>query len=69
MGFEGASIEPTRVYTAEDASAFLNGSGLDPATFARDIDGKFMGAFVRATKPTTSDSSSACCGTDCCQAS
>lgn len=69
VGFQGGSIEPTRIYTAEDAGAFLNGSGLDPATFARDIDGKFMGAFVRATKPAASDSSSACCGTDCCQVS
>jgi arsenite methyltransferase len=51
VGFENPSIEPTRIYTAEDAGAFLTGSGLDPATFARDIDGKFMGAFVRATKP------------------
>lgn len=51
VGFENPGIEPTRIYTAEDAGAFLTGSGLDPATFARDIDGKFMGAFVRATKP------------------
>lgn len=63
VGFENASIEPTRVYTADDASAFLTGSGLDPATFARDIDGKFMSAFVRASKPSTS-----CCGPDCCAA-
>jgi SAM-dependent methyltransferase len=51
VGFENPGIEPTRIYTAEDAGAFLTGSGLDPETFARDIDGKFMGAFVRATKP------------------
>lgn len=51
VGFENPSIEPTRVYKAEDAAAFLAGTGLDVAQFARDVDGKFMGAFVRATKP------------------
>ncbi len=50
-GFEGIEIEPTRVYRAEDAAAFLTGSGLDPATFASQIDGKFMSAFVRAVRP------------------
>ncbi|HEV2641421.1 MAG TPA: arsenite methyltransferase [Candidatus Elarobacter sp.] len=64
IGFENPSIEPTRVYTAEDAGAFLTGSGLDPETFARDIDGKFMSGFVRATKPTVGG----CCGPDCCAA-
>src|SRR5215475_10860509 len=32
-GFRRVDIEPTRIYKAEDASAFLMGSGLDPATF------------------------------------
>ncbi len=50
-GFRDIDIEPTRIYRAEDASAFLAGSGLDPETFARQIDGKFMSAFVRAAKP------------------
>ena len=50
-GFRRVDIEPTRIYKAEDASAFLAGSGLDPATFTAQIDGKFMSAFVRATKP------------------
>lgn len=51
VGFENPSIEPTRVYKAEDAAAFLTGSGLDAMGFASQIDGKFMGAFVRASKP------------------
>ena len=51
VGFENPSIEPTRVYKAEDAAAFLAGTGLNVAQFAKDVDGKFMGAFVRATKP------------------
>ena len=52
-GFENPSIEPTRIYTADDASAFLANTGLAGEQVARDIDGKFMGAFVRATKPGT----------------
>ena len=51
VGFEEASIEPTRIYTAEDAAAFLANTGLDGAAIASEIDGKFMGAFVRARKP------------------
>ena len=60
-GFVKPSIEPTRVYKAEDAAVFLAGSGLDALEFASQIDGKFMGAFVRATKPLAQ-----CCGPDCC---
>lgn len=51
VGFENPTIEPTRVYKAEDAAAFLIGSGLKAGDFASAIDGKFMSAFVRATKP------------------
>ena len=61
VGFEKPTIEPTRVYRIEDAAAFLAGSGLDATRFASEIDGKFMSAFVRATKP-----AKACCGPDCC---
>jgi SAM-dependent methyltransferase len=60
-GFENPSIEPTRIYKAEDAAAFLDGSGLNAMEFASRIDGKFMGAFVRANKPVK-----ACCGPGCC---
>jgi SAM-dependent methyltransferase len=67
-GFRRIEIEPTRVYKAEDAAAFLAGSGLDPETFAAQIDGKFMSAFVRAAKPTRTLSvkAASCCGPDCC---
>jgi arsenite methyltransferase len=61
VGFENPSIEPTRIYKAADAAAFLTGSGLDAMDVASQIDGKFMGAFVRATKP-----AKACCGPGCC---
>jgi len=65
VGFEDSSIEPTRIYRAEDALAFLTGAGLD-TTQAAEIDGKFMAAFVRATKPMPLAAASACCGPACC---
>jgi len=65
VGFKKASIEPTRVYKANDAAAFLSGTGLDATEFASQIDGKFMGAFVRATKPLAECCSPDSCGPDC----
>jgi SAM-dependent methyltransferase len=59
-GFQDISIEPTRVYSAEDALEFLTAQGLDVEAIAPQVDGKFMSAFVRATKP------AACCGPTCC---
>ena len=50
-GFENPSIEPTRVYETKDAAAFLAGTGLDVAALAPQIEGKFISAFVRGTKP------------------
>jgi ubiquinone/menaquinone biosynthesis C-methylase UbiE len=50
-GFENPSIEPTRVYETKDAAAFLAGAGLDVAAITPLIDGKFISAFVRGTKP------------------
>jgi SAM-dependent methyltransferase len=50
-GFEGISIEPTRVYDIEDARAFLVGKGIDVDAIASQVQGKFMSAFVRAVKP------------------
>ncbi len=78
VGFENPSIEPTRIYRAEDAAAFLAGTGLDVATLAAEIDGKFMGAFIRATKPGATErpatmrgelaqaSAAPCCAPGCC---
>ena len=77
VGFENPSIEPTRIYKAEDAAAFLANTGLDAEQFSRDIDGKFMGAFIRATKPGTAAPKKAlrelaqtpaapCCAPGCC---
>ena len=62
-GFEDPTIEPTRVYEFDDARAFLESAGLDATVLAREIGGRVMGAFVRATKPVASKM---CCGPDCC---
>ncbi len=51
VGFESPEIEPTRVYRLEDAREFLAGAGLDVDSLAPEIDGRVMGAFVRARKP------------------
>ena len=55
-GFENVSIEPTRVYSIEDARGFLSGRGLDMDALVTKVEGKFISAFVRASKPAT-----ACC--------
>ena len=51
-GFENATIEPTRVYTRDDAAALLEGAGLD-VSLADAVEGRIMSGFVRATKPGT----------------
>ena len=50
-GFTGVEIVPTRVYSIEDARDFLSAAGIDADAMAPLVDGKFMSAFVRATKP------------------
>src|SRR5450631_4081667 len=50
-GFDQIGIEPTRVYNVEDAREFLTEKGIDVDAIAPQVDGKFMSAFVRATKP------------------
>ncbi len=50
-GFEQVSIEPTRIYNVEDARDFLISKHIDVDAIAAEVDGKFMSAFVRATKP------------------
>ncbi|MDH3755707.1 MAG: arsenite methyltransferase [Acidimicrobiia bacterium] len=48
-GFVDVTIEPTRVYTLDDAREFLEAEGID-VDAARSADGKVLSAFVRATK-------------------
>jgi arsenite methyltransferase len=62
-GFENVDVEATRIYRAEEARDFLAAAGLDAGAVAAQIDGKFISAFVRATKPAAK---SACCGPACC---
>lgn len=50
-GFADVSIEPTRVYRAEDAAALLGEGHAFAAGDIAAIDGNFMSAFVRAEKP------------------
>ena len=50
-GFENVGVEPTRIYRAEDASELLAASGLDAKSVGAEVDGKFLSAFIRATKP------------------
>jgi ubiquinone/menaquinone biosynthesis C-methylase UbiE len=50
-GFVDVSIEPTRVYRAEDAREFLNTQGIDVDTIAPQVDGKFYSGFIRAVRP------------------
>jgi arsenite methyltransferase len=61
-GFDNIAIEPTRVYDIEDARTFLAGQGVDVDAIARQVDRRFISAFVRATKraPAT------CCAPGCC---
>ncbi len=59
-GFAMGDIEPTRIYDIEDARAFLSAEGIDVDAIAPEVEGKFMSAFVRATKP------AGCCTPGCC---
>ena len=63
-GFQDIAVEPTRVYRAEEAKDILAAEGLDVNVVDAEVDGKFMSAFVRAVKPSASDS---CCGPTCCK--
>jgi SAM-dependent methyltransferase len=79
VGFEAGNIEVTRVYTVEDAQAFLAGQCADLQQIARQIDGKFVSGFIRAVKPGAQETAgagstaaqqqaeaSACCASTCC---
>ena len=59
-GFDNIDVEPTRAYDVEDARAFLSGQGLDVEAIAPQVEGKFISAFIRATKPAN------CCAPGCC---
>ena len=62
-GFIDVEIEPTRTYDIEDARVFLTEAGVEVDAIAPQVEGRFLSAFIRATKPGAS-----CCGPDCCAA-
>jgi SAM-dependent methyltransferase len=62
--FEAVAIEPTRIYRVEDARQFLTGKGVDVDAIAALVDGKFLSAFIRASKPHAKEDT--CCTPACC---
>lgn len=59
-GFTGIELEVTRVYGSDDARTFLAAEGFVDDAVVREMDGKFVSAFIRAVKPAP------CCGPGCC---
>jgi arsenite methyltransferase len=64
-GFGLVEIEATRIYDIEDARHFLAGSGVDVDAIAAETQGRFMSAFIRASKPAATAGGS-CCAAGCC---
>jgi SAM-dependent methyltransferase len=50
-GFSGVSLEATRIYNVTDARDMLARAGIDADAVAPQVNGKFVSAFVRASKP------------------
>ena len=62
-GFAAVDLEPTRTYDIEDARTFLTEAGIAVDQIAPQVEGRFLSAFIRATKP-----AAACCAPGCCSA-
>lgn len=60
-GFVDVGIEITRIYDLEDARVFLTEAGISVDDIAPQVEGRFVSAFIRATKP-----SEPCCDPGCC---
>jgi len=60
-GFADVDLEPTRIYNIEDAHLFLTEAGIAVNEIAPQVEGRFLSAFIRATKP-----KAACCEPGCC---
>jgi SAM-dependent methyltransferase len=60
-GFVDVDLEPTRTYDIEDARVFLTEAGIAVDEIAPQVGGKFLSAFIRATKP-----DAPCCAPGCC---
>ncbi len=50
-GFTAIEVQPTRIYSVEDAREFLVSKDINVDAIAPQVDGKFMSAFIRAMKP------------------
>jgi arsenite methyltransferase len=61
-GFEDVTFETTRTYDVEDARVFLTEAGISVDEIAPQVEGKFLSAFIRATKP-----KAPCCAPGCCE--
>jgi SAM-dependent methyltransferase len=64
-GFIDVDLEPTRIYDIEDARVFLTEAGIAVDEIAQQVEGKFLSAFIRATKP-AAPAQKTCCGPTCC---
>ena len=64
-GFTSIDLEPTRTYDIEDARVFLTEAGIAVDEIAPQVEGKFLSAFIRATKPAAPEAKT-CCGPTCC---
>jgi SAM-dependent methyltransferase len=60
-GFVDVDFEPTRTYNIDDARVFLTEAGISVDEIAPQVEGKFISAFIRATKP-----AAPCCEPGCC---
>ena len=67
-GFEQIEVEPTRVYTIDDARQFLAANAIDVDAIAPHVEGKFASAFIRAKKPVAANApkTESCCAPSCC---
>jgi arsenite methyltransferase len=67
-GFDEIEIEPTRVYTIDDARQFLTAQDVDVDAIAPHVEGKFASAFIRAKKPAavSTPKAESCCAPSCC---
>jgi SAM-dependent methyltransferase len=60
VGFVGVDLEPTRIYSIEDAREFLTEAGVAVDEIAPLVEGKFLSAFIRAAKPLQANDGSCC---------
>jgi SAM-dependent methyltransferase len=63
-GFVDVDLEPTRTCNIEDARVFLTEAGIAVDEIAPQVEGKFLSAFIRATKPNAPCCAPGCCGAE-----